>query len=125
MILPAHIGFAGFIGVLMFKDYRAFIAVLGALIPDTDIKLGIGHRGFTHSLHFLLISFIVPELGMGVLSHIILDMMTPMGVRLFWPYKADFVVFNGNLVKNERTSAYFAVFVSFLGILISLYRWFI
>lgn len=125
MLLAAHLSFAGLIGVLVFNDYRAFIAVIGSLLPDLDFKFNIGHRGFTHSLHFLLFSFILPELGMGVLSHLILDTLTPRGIRFLWPFRADFVVFNGNVVKNERESAFFAVFMCFLGSLAVAYRWFI
>lgn len=120
----AHIVFSALIGTIVFNDYRTFILILGSLLPDLDFKLNLKHRGFTHSLHFLLFSFISPELGLGILSHLFLDTLTPQGIRFLWPNKADFVVFNGNLVKNERESLIFALFCCFLGLLISIYRWF-
>lgn len=85
-----------------------FAAVLGALFPDIDTPesalgrrlpffslLGGGHRGWTHSLLGLIL-FSVPLLfifntgiavvfAAGYLSHLLLDMLNPAGVRIFWP----------------------------------------
>ncbi|WP_075617172.1 metal-dependent hydrolase [Paenisporosarcina indica] len=88
--------------------------VVGALIPDIChggstigrtlpviskvINMLFGHRSFTHSLLFLLLigfllkSFVANEsLGTGLLigmvSHIVLDMATKNGVKLFFPFK--------------------------------------
>lgn len=76
------------------------IIVFGSLLPDIDhsgstlgrlvkpLSKSLKHRSVTHSLLFLLISTILsPYLGIGVLTHILLDMLNPEGVRLFFPYK--------------------------------------
>lgn len=89
-------------------------SVVGALIPDIchgGSKIGrslpllsklinglFGHRTFTHSLlclaltAFLLSKFMTVEaisagLLVGMLSHIVLDMATKRGVKLFFPFK--------------------------------------
>lgn len=88
--------------------------VVGALIPDIChggstigrtlpmvsklVNMLFGHRSFTHSLLFLLFvgfalkSFAVNEsvgvgLLIGMISHIVLDMATKNGVKLFFPFK--------------------------------------
>lgn len=87
---------------------------LGALIPDIchgGSKIGrtfpilskiinslFGHRTFTHSLLFLLLAaFLFHEflpneaigagLMVGMASHLILDMATKKGIKLFFPIK--------------------------------------
>ncbi|MFJ7406493.1 MULTISPECIES: metal-dependent hydrolase [unclassified Lysinibacillus] len=86
--------------------------IIGALIPDIchgGSKIGrtfpiiskivnklFGHRSFTHSLLFLflvamLLHAIIPYesiiagLLVGMMSHIVLDMGTKQGVKLFFP----------------------------------------
>lgn len=88
------------------------LAVGGSMLPDichTQSKIGrrfkflsfivrtlFGHRTFTHSLLFtllmalLLTSIHTPEMYFtafigGMASHIILDMLTPRGVKLLYP----------------------------------------
>lgn len=71
------------------------ITVIGAVMPDFDYLFGITHRGITHSALFLIIScFIVLKwrgkrsalsLLIGLSSHLILDLITTMGVPLLWP----------------------------------------
>lgn len=88
--------------------------VIGALIPDIChggskigrtfplisklINLIFGHRSFTHSLLFLFIislllkSFVtneaIPEgILVGMVSHLVLDMMTRNGIKLLFPFK--------------------------------------
>ncbi len=75
------------------------MATFGALLPDVDTAQSaagqyaglvakiLPHRGPTHGLLMLAIStFVNPWLGLGVLTHIILDMMTSAGVKLLWPW---------------------------------------
>ena len=75
------------------------MATFGALLPDVDTaQSAVGqyarlfakilpHRGPTHGLIMLALStFVNPWLGLGVLTHIILDMMTSAGVKLMWPW---------------------------------------
>lgn len=88
--------------------------VVGALIPDIchgSSKIGrtlpllsklinglFGHRTFTHSLLFLLLSAVLLHnfmpmeaisagLLVGMASHIVLDMATKRGVKLFFPFR--------------------------------------
>lgn len=88
------------------------LAVMASLLPDichTKSKLGrrfkiiswlvrilFGHRTFTQSLIFMLLIAIllyfiqtpVPyftAIILAMLSHVILDMLTPRGVKLFYP----------------------------------------
>ncbi|MBQ8135650.1 MAG: metal-dependent hydrolase [Clostridia bacterium] len=81
------------------------IVALGAVLPDIDheksalghyvpiISKHIHHRTVTHSIFFLLIcSAISPYLGIGVLTHIILDMFNTRGIQLFWPLKKSIKV---------------------------------
>lgn len=86
-------------------------AVVGALLPDIDHPramisqflpgmglirwaAGISHRGITHTVWFAVIATLVMatiqpaaavSLAYGIASHLILDMATPAGVRLFHP----------------------------------------
>ena len=74
------------------------MTAFGALLPDVDTAnsaLGkhaktfadlLPHRGPTHSLIMLALSlFVNPWLGLGVLTHILLDLMTAKGIKLLWP----------------------------------------
>jgi membrane-bound metal-dependent hydrolase YbcI (DUF457 family) len=92
-------------------------AVAGALLPDADTLIapflnpqsGFAHRGFTHSLVGVavlapLAALVVWRLGrekgyarlvalvaMGMLSHLLLDLPTPMGTVLFFPFSPNYV----------------------------------
>ncbi|ATY57633.1 TPA: metal-dependent hydrolase [Staphylococcus argenteus] len=88
------------------------LATIASLLPDichTQSKIGrrfklasflirliFGHRTFTHSILFIGIitillhiiqtpSYYMVAIIIGLLSHVILDMMTPKGVKLFYP----------------------------------------
>lgn len=89
--------------------------VIGALIPDIDhpkstlgrwmpllsklISIGFGHRGFSHSFLFLGLIFLllpwVPNMMfwggvIGIVTHLIGDMMTHKGIRILYPYQRFF-----------------------------------
>lgn len=100
------------------------MAAFGALLPDVDTAQSaagkyagffakmLPHRGPTHSLIMLLLStFINPWLGLGVLTHIFLDMMTSAGVKLLWPWggRINFpfakYVSNNGIVENVLQTA--------------------
>jgi len=95
-------------------DYAA--AAFGALLPDLDhpgswigrrfkliawpITLIFGHRGITHSLlaagavSILLLSqvaaaWVIP-IGLGYLSHLLGDYLTPLGIPLLYPSRKAF-----------------------------------
>lgn len=76
------------------------LAGFGGLLCDIDCPTSLlgqkvrflsnvfEHRSFTHSLLFALICLPLNVwLSLGVLTHIILDMMTPSGVRLLFPLR--------------------------------------
>ncbi len=78
-------------------------SILGSKIPaiSTTLNLILGHRGLTHTVIFALaIAFLGWGLGpltgltrrrcafmtfLGVLSHVALDSLTPMGTQALWP----------------------------------------
>ena len=76
--------------------YRSLQFIVGKFKAT---KHFVGHRGITHSLIFLAIPIILMCLSfenqwlkicllgtsVGILSHLIMDMLTPMGVPLFLP----------------------------------------
>ena len=93
-------------------------AVVGGLLPDIDhpksftgrmilplsdiIKEAVGHRTLTHSLLFAFIAgliFSVYNIGfgagvcIGILSHIILDLLTPKttGVAFLYPFHKEYI----------------------------------
>jgi len=85
------------------------ISIVMALIPDIDesrstlgkriwpISLLLRHRGFVHSLIFLcavliILGYFAPgwaviAAAIGFISHLVLDSLTPAGIRPFWPSK--------------------------------------
>lgn len=86
--------------LLGFNAPQMIIATFGALLPDIDhthsalghyvpcISKRLVHRGFTHSLFFMLICLAIsPYFGIGILTHIVLDIFNTVGVQLFWPWR--------------------------------------
>ncbi|MEO7683373.1 MAG: metal-dependent hydrolase [Gemmatimonadaceae bacterium] len=93
----------------------AALVVAGALLPDADVfvepfvgpRSAFAHRGFTHSLLGVAVlaplvalvawrfskerrfARLVPLIAIGMLSHVLLDLPTPMGVMLFSPSRKD------------------------------------
>lgn len=81
------------------------LITFGAILPDIDhsgstlgrfvkpLSRKLKHRSFTHSLLFLFLTTLLsPYLGIGVLTHIVLDMLNPDGVKLFFPQKKKYKV---------------------------------
>jgi inner membrane protein len=92
--------------------------IVGGLLPDIDIctsKLGkviapasfviqhtIGHRTIFHGLFLYLAAFVTLTLSIpggwewwlagliGVVTHLLLDILNPAGVPLFWPWPRRF-----------------------------------
>ncbi|WP_099302410.1 metal-dependent hydrolase [Bacillus sp. Marseille-P3800] len=89
---------AGFIGALI-PDICHTHSKIGRRLPVLSKVIGsiFGHRTFTHSLLFLLLTnllflYFFPEqeairIGflIGMISHYVLDAMTVRGIRLFYP----------------------------------------
>ena len=93
----------------------ARLVIAGSLLPDADVFIEplvgprsvFAHRGFTHSLLGVAVlaplvalvalrfskekrlSRLVPLVAIGMLSHVLLDLPTPMGVILFLPSRKD------------------------------------
>jgi len=72
----------------------ALATQIAAVLPDQDLRLGLKHRGVTHSLlALLLISTSLWQLdhrlalavAVGYGSHLILDSLTIWGIPLLWP----------------------------------------
>lgn len=70
------------------------IAVIGSFIPDVDYKLGLKHRGITHTLLALAITtglFSLYSWKLGLLwglnysTHLLLDSLTITGIPLLFP----------------------------------------
>jgi inner membrane protein len=68
-------------------------AVLGSILPDLDLKLGIKHRTITHWLIWpVLIWFLLPALfpravALGWFLHLVADCLTVEGLAPFWPIR--------------------------------------
>lgn len=94
------------------------LSTLAILLPDichTQSKIGrrfrvlsfvirllFGHRTFTHSLAFIIIigfllyliqtpMYYMVAIVIGIASHVILDILTPKGVKLFYPLPLNVV----------------------------------
>jgi inner membrane protein len=88
---PAGIVAAG-IGAV-FPDIDSRHSVIGRKIPFLWL-IGGRHRGWTHSILGLII-FSLPlwllskeifiGFALGYITHLLLDMLNPSGVRVFWP----------------------------------------
>lgn len=72
----------------------AGLSSIAAALPDFDIRLGLKHRGITHSVWALVLVWalcgrfvphLTPYLFGGYASHILADMLTVSGVPVFYP----------------------------------------
>ena len=90
-----------------------FFLILGGILPDIDfifqfIFQTTLHRGITHSIFFAIFvpmfvysifNWIKDKkalkytlfLTIGIITHIFLDLWSPMGVPLLWPYTKMFI----------------------------------
>jgi membrane-bound metal-dependent hydrolase YbcI (DUF457 family) len=80
----------------LLESYEAYaVVVVFAVLPDLDFILGVKHRTWTHTVWFTFVALVLTPLGWKMalagwiagLSHLIGDMMTHSGVRLFYPEK--------------------------------------
>lgn len=76
------------------------ISAVGGMLPDIDHKssmiskalifpkyLPLKHRGITHSLPVTTIVMVInPALGIGYLSHILIDLLNKRKIKLFAPF---------------------------------------
>ncbi len=109
--------FVGNIRGKKLSDLSWGLLLFGSVLPDIDylfdwvFSAGV-HRMFTHSLLFVVVSFIVCYIvlkfmklekyswlfALGIFSHVVVDMFWPMGVTLFYPF-TNFISFN--LISNS------------------------
>lgn len=74
------------VGLLVAKalGLNPWYVLAGALIPDLDYVAG--HRELLHNVFVVgLLLWMNPAVGIGAVTHILLDMVTKHGVALFWP----------------------------------------
>ena len=85
--------------IFQYPLYLAIFTLIGALVPDIDIKTRGLHRKLMHNIWVLMIILaILFRLGLadqkvailfsiGFLSHLITDAMTIKGIQPLWPIK--------------------------------------
>lgn len=119
--------------------------IFGAMLPDIDhtssrigravpyidnfISSVFGHRTLTHSLLFLILGYWLfhilswpesLEIGilLGILSHIILDMLTVQGVKFLWPVRirvgVPFGIRTGGSIEKVIL-VFFIIFIGYAG----------
>ena len=124
--------------------YYSF-SVLGSLLPDIDKKnssLGkkfpkvstmlnktVGHRTMTHSIPFVLLvyillyyininEYITNGITIGILSHILLDLMNRQGVCLLYPFKKKYHFFKIKTSSTlEKVTRYIMIIILFVFII--------
>jgi len=135
-------------GTILKKSGKAFwlsLAGIGILanLPDVDFLFGfvagspnLYHRGWTHSLGFVLIvmagaavfSFFLQKRidfrwirisGLLVFFHLILDLLTmdrsaPYGIQFFWPLSRHYVISPLVVFRDVEKSAAAATFITSL-----------
>lgn len=135
LLVYAPIGYL-LLGVDPFLAFVGGAGVLAlATLPDVDMDLPlVPHRGPTHSILFLaLVAGALGAVGwavgqgswrplggpertalfaagigvLGVGSHLLADMLTPMGVNLFWPLPAE--PFTLDVARADNTIANYAL----------------
>ena len=103
MILVTHI-LAGLLGLKLLNwvnSLNVILVVIGSVLPDIDHKLGLRHRGVTHSVSMLVL-FIIPALGLGIALHVLLDLLTPTGAQLIYPRKDWFIILDAPLRTGKH-----------------------
>ncbi|MCO8243331.1 MULTISPECIES: metal-dependent hydrolase [unclassified Haladaptatus] len=140
MYQPGHCGvalalYAPVGGALVASGFTS-TAFLGAgvvlaltMLPDLDTRTDrVRHRGPTHSIVFaafvgLLTGFVGgllagtsgAEFGglvgaLAIVAHLLADVITPMGIRPFWPVSDRKFTFDIVLASNTRANALLFVF---------------
>ena len=149
MLNRTHLVIALFFVLLFFplvenKITFSLIALFSSMVPDIDVstsKLGkrrifrplqffIKHRGFFHSLLFmvLILSFFLVfypagafAFFVGYSSHLIADSFTPEGVRFFYPSKK---AISGNIKSGGKLEKLVFILFVFLDVFLIFIRFF-
>jgi len=76
----------GFLAGLLF-GLNPWITALWALVPDLDYPVRGLHRKLLHNVWVAAFAYFVGGVAgaVGVVSHLVLDSLTPMGVNWCWP----------------------------------------
>ncbi|MFI4853217.1 MAG: metal-dependent hydrolase [Candidatus Makana argininalis] len=125
--------FPGILLTCLLPDIDHPKSFIGKRIKWLSLPLNkiLGHRGFTHSL-FIVISFIfffkinfflkkvIPvdafqAMMLGYISHIISDIITPLGVPIFWPFKKRIII--PILGKNKYKEKILCIFIFFIALI--------
>lgn len=120
---PAGIAVAGITALL--PDIDTWESKVGRASPLLSVPLRIifGHRGMLHSLLatgllFLTAKILVPNyalyIALGYLSHLVLDALTPQGVKFLWPIPYSFripLIPTGSILEG----AFFLLLVILIG----------
>ena len=71
----------------MLVGVNPWLASVGALVPDIDYPIRSLHRKLFHNIWTAALAYLLagPALAVGVLSHLVLDSLTPVGVDWCWP----------------------------------------
>ena len=82
MMKLTHVAMGAFLAAYFGLD--PIMVISGSIFPDIDTIFK--HRKLLHNIFILAAAFWYNyAFGIGVLSHYLLDMLTVMGVALFWP----------------------------------------
>ena len=93
------VGIATTLPLLNLVPGYAVIGILGSMIADWDLLLGIKHRTITHSLLALILVTITTMLinfnigvviGFNYLIHLLLDSCTKTGTPFLYPFKKKY-----------------------------------
>ena len=106
--------------------------VVGSLIPDLDLRKG--HRKYLHNvlvvvvLYILILIFTAEPLvafylSVGMLSHIVTDVLTARGVAFLWPFSKQYFSATG-LRYNSRVFDMLTILVAATAIMFRLKRLF-
>jgi membrane-bound metal-dependent hydrolase YbcI (DUF457 family) len=107
MLSPTHLIFA--LSLAYLTRFPRIPAAIGGVIPDLDYVMDYDfpffHRGFVHTLAFTALGMIAIYLisrrtgitlgfGVGFLSHLFLDSITPTGIVWLYPLSSYFFSLN-------------------------------
>ena len=97
MTKHTHLAVATALTVIpIYNSPLSVLGLIGSTLPDVDLRIGIPHRTLTHCLIFAVVTSIIAlslniQIGIiyaiSIVSHLVLDSYTRMGIPLFYPYK--------------------------------------
>lgn len=112
-------------------DLPVVYAMIGGLLPDVDLLIAawlpITHRGIMHTPLFMGFSAaslylasnrraVAAALGIGMLSHLYLDSLTPLGIKWLYPVVAD--RFTLDIVRAANPAANIAMSAFFIAVMV-------